>query len=36
MLKGLDWQTLQERRHTVRLTMMYKISNNLAWRSALI
>ena len=29
MLEGLKWPTLEERRKNYRLTMMYKISNNL-------
>ena len=30
MLSELEWPTLQKRRENVRLTMMYKIHNNLA------
>ena len=29
MINQLKWQTLQHRRHTARLTMMYKIQHNL-------
>ena len=29
LLKELEWQTLEERRKNIRLTLMYKISNNL-------
>ena len=34
LLSEIDWPTLQKRRENVRLTMMYKIHNNLAHRPA--